>query len=306
MADGEGRLKVSAVLPWFVSLVFILALVFVLVKQRGGNEGVFETLIRENEILSAMRLNLIRAAEAEKSAVLAVTDEESLKFADQARSASVEVEKERKELTPLIEKDDSAQEKARIKEFDVCWTEFTKLDQLILNLAVQNTNLHAEKLAFTKGAEAVRYLDLNLRKLIEDSSADSAANCKAVKLSYQALVAALKVHDLCTPHIEAETEQEMDAIEKEIAANEMTLSNSLDELGGLVQGKDLEVLKEGKAASDELMMITKEIISLSRENTNIKSLELSLGKKRLITAKCDEILSALQRLVRSRGTKAAR
>jgi hypothetical protein len=54
------------------------------------------------------------------------------------------------------------------------------------------------------------------------------------------------------------------------------------------------------------MKVTGEVISLSRENTNVKSLELSLGKKRMISAQCEETLSALQEAIRSRTFKATR
>jgi hypothetical protein len=124
------------------------------VKDRGGKTGIFEAFVQKNEILSVMRLNLLRAAEAEKSAVLAVSDEESQRFADQARFAAAGVNEARKELFPLLELDSSALERTRIAEFDRCWTEFEKLDQFILDLAVQNTNLHAMKLALTR---AVRH-----------------------------------------------------------------------------------------------------------------------------------------------------
>jgi hypothetical protein len=52
--------------------------------------------------------------------------------------------------------------------------------------------------------------------------------------------------------------------------------------------------------------VTAEVIKLSRQNSNIKSLELSLGKKRKLTAQCDEILAALQETVQRRTFKATR
>jgi len=54
------------------------------------------------------------------------------------------------------------------------------------------------------------------------------------------------------------------------------------------------------------MAVTAEVIRLSRENTNVKSFELSLGRKRKIAAQCDEILISLQEAVRSREFKATR
>jgi hypothetical protein len=305
MSENRDRMKVGTVLPWFLCMLLVFALVFLLVEQRGGQVAVYEATVRENEILSTMRLNLLRAAEAEKSAVLAVTDVESQRFADQARVAALQVDKAGRELDPLIARDKSRRETARMGEFRRCWTESEKLDRLILDLAVQNTNLHATNLALTKGARALSDLEQNLTGLI-DPNTPQGENVRIVRLAYQAIVAGLKIHDLYTPHIEAETGVQMDKIEKEIKANEEVLTNSLNGLGRSIQGAGMEAVKKATADYSELARITQEIVDLSRRNTNIKSLKLSLGKKRLLTAQCDEILSGFQELIRRKGSKATR
>ncbi|MGC8493228.1 MAG: hypothetical protein ACP5SH_15975 [Syntrophobacteraceae bacterium] len=294
-------MKVKTVLPWFIALLLVFALIFLVVKQRGGRVGVYETAVRENDMVSSMRLNLLRAAEAEKSAVLAPTDEESQRFADQARVAATNVDKTRRELGRLIEKDDSTGETTRMGEFDRCWKKSENLDRLILGLAVQNTNLHATSLALTKGAAVVRDLERNLTSLI-DSGGPESRNVRTVRLAYQAIVAGLKIHDLYSAHIDAETGEQMAGIEKKIEGNEQILASSLKELTSSINGSGRGAVKDATADTVELGKITKKIIALSRENTNIKSLKLSLGKKRLITAQCDDILSTLQEVIRNRGT----
>ncbi|MDR3556274.1 MAG: hypothetical protein P4L55_16090 [Syntrophobacteraceae bacterium] len=306
MSENRDRMKVSTALPWFLCVLLVFALLFLLVEQRGGQVAVYEATVRENEILSTMRLNLLRAAEAEKSAVLAVTDEQSQRFADQARIAALQVDKARRELDPLIARDNSQRETSRMGEFYRCWTESKKLDRLILDLAVQNTNFHATNLALTKGARALSDLERNLTGLIDPNNAPEGGNVRVVRLAYQAIVAGLKIHDLYTPHIEAETGEQMDKIEKEIKANQEVLTNSLNGLGRSIQGGGMDAVKKARADYSELARITQEIVDLSRKNTNIKSLKLSLGKKRLLTAQCDEILSGFQELIRRKGSKATR
>jgi hypothetical protein len=53
------------------------------------------------DLVGRMQFALFSASEAEKSAVLAITDQDSQTFADQARTASAEVERERQELGKL-------------------------------------------------------------------------------------------------------------------------------------------------------------------------------------------------------------
>ena len=57
---------------------------------------------RKVELTGQVRLALASAAEAEKSAVLATTDEESLAFADQSRAATATAEEKRAALGKLL------------------------------------------------------------------------------------------------------------------------------------------------------------------------------------------------------------
>jgi hypothetical protein len=54
------------------------------------------------DIVGRMEVALASASEAEKSAVLAITDQDSQSFADQARAATQEVDRERQELGKLL------------------------------------------------------------------------------------------------------------------------------------------------------------------------------------------------------------
>ena len=53
-------------------------------------------------------------------------------------------------------------------------------------------------------------------------------------------------------------------------------------------------LADAASALDRLATTNAEIVALSRRNSNVRSLALSLGKKRTVTAECDESLQALE------------
>ena len=54
------------------------------------------------------------------------------------------------------------------------------------------------------------------------------------------------------------------------------------------------LLAGASQALDKLIATNTQIVALSRRNSNVRSLALSLGKKRTVTAECDELLQALE------------
>jgi hypothetical protein len=84
------------------------------------------------------------------------------------------------------------------------------------------------------------------------------------------------------------------------------MPRSLLNLKALIPEEKRVPLQEAETAYDEFSKVTAEVVDLSRQNTNIKSFELSLGRKRVATAECDEILLALLKVVQSKEFKATR
>ena len=78
---------------------------------------------------------------------------------------------------------------------------------------------------------------------------------------------------------------------------------SLAQLSEFTGEESKESLLQAKAAFSDFMNVTATVIKLSRQNSNIKSLEISLGQKRKVTAQCDEVLSAFQEAVQGEKPK---
>jgi len=126
------------------------------------------------------------------------------------------------------------------------------------------------------------------------------------RLACHALTAGLKIHYLQAPHIAAADDQRMNTIEAAIKQHEQEITNSLRTLRDLVPPEKQKTYQEAQTAFYELMKVTAQVIDLSRQNTNIKSFELSLGRKRKISAQCSEILVSLEDAVKAREFKATR
>jgi hypothetical protein len=302
--NDKGR---SAVL-WGIGIsVGILLFVVILIYHETHLplEDTYKNIMKKSELLSQMRIDLLKSVEMEKNAVMAVTDTESQEFADQSLAASAAVEQNLKLLQPLVDATSLPDEKKFIIEFSKCWTELRMLDQVILELAVQNTNLKAANLSQGKGAESLGRFEQALEDVIRSCSG-TLHEGRVTRLSYRAITAGLKIYNLHSPHIAEASDEKMDQIEMKMKMEENEASKSIDELAGLVGEKNRDALLKVKAAFAEFMEVTAQVVKLSRQNSNIKSLQLSLSKKRKIAAVCDEILAAFQEDVQSRTFKATR
>ena len=294
--------KKGGLLLLLAGLVLGLVLMWISIKYEHINLGLKDILgimVKKTEILSRMRTNLLTSVDAEKSAVMADTDESSRAFADQSRQAADAVDRDRRELGLLVEKDHTDREMELLREFDGCWAELRKIDQVLLELAVENTNIKAANLSFGKGSLAMKRFEEALTDL-KRSEPLSRKDNQIAELVWNALTAGLKIHYLQAPHIAAANDDQMDKIEAEIRQQNDVIKSSLSKLKLLVPKDKQASLGEAEAAYDELARVTAEVVNLSRQNTNIKSFELSLGRKRKVTAQCDEVLKRLEQVVRSK------
>jgi hypothetical protein len=290
------------------TLAVLGLLILVAVQFHGSSfrlEDVIGNMMKKDEVVSEMKINLLKSVEAEKSAVLADTDEESQTFAEESIQASAAVDGGLHRLRLLVEEGGVADEKRILGEFESCWEKFKKIDQMLLELAVQNTNIKAVKLSYTQGSEAMSRFGQCLTKLSENSLS-SARDGRIVELVLQALSAGHQIHYFQAPHIVTSSDERMDEIEADMKKAEGQVKTSLKALNDLVAEEGKPWLMEAKKAYAEFAIVNDEVIRLSRQNTNVKSLELSLGKKRRITAQCEEVLNALQEALRSKTFKATR
>ena len=158
---------------WMATGAAILLVVMLIVMhfqtgQTPAEQLAFKT--KRVDLVARMRLTLASASEAEKSAVLAVTDQESRTFAEQSRAATAEVERERKELGELLAAGGTQGEKDLLAQFSKVFTDLQRIDNDLLALAVKNTNIKAYSLAFGPAADALKEMDTAFSSLVAKSA----------------------------------------------------------------------------------------------------------------------------------------
>jgi hypothetical protein len=294
-------MQVGVAIAVVVLLSFLVA--FLLRHEdRYWLQSVFTQAVKKLQLTQTMHRDLLASAEAEKSAVMADTDEASQAFAEQSRQASHNVEKARREFEPLLGGD--SEEVRLFREFSRCWETLQEIDREVLSLAVQNTNLKALRLSFVPAADAMRRMEEALNHLMDVAAASSDA-MPITRLAATAVTQALKIYTLQAPHIAESTVNRMEEMEAVMHSLDAQVTEALQSLQALVDESDKPFLDAAGASYKDFQTINAEIVDLSRQNSNIRSYALSLGQKRKTTAQCQDVLAALQETVQKSITSKA-
>jgi hypothetical protein len=116
-----------------------------------------------------------------------------------------------------------------------------------------------------------------------------------------AVAAVRQIQVLEAPHIAESDEAAMTRLEKKAAESEATARRALETLASLVKPDARPRLALATAALDRFTELNAQVVALSRRNSNVRSLALSLGQKRTLTAACEDTLRALQDALAKRG-----
>jgi hypothetical protein len=284
-------------LPWSVAGVLLVVLFVVLFWFLRPDQSPAQQLAQKAtrvDLVSRMQVALASSSEAQRSAVLATSDEDSVAFAAQARAALAEVEAARAELVPLLAAGGRESARARLDQFTAEYARLRRLDEEILALAVRNTNVKAYALAYGPASEAVGALDGALAGLAARRAAGPEAHA-VLQAASDARLAAWRMQALLPPHIAEERAEAMDRLELSMTAEERRAGEALGRLSARPSTAGDPDLAAARGSLATFLELKRRILALSRENTNVASLALSLGQQRKAMAACAEALAALQK-----------
>lgn len=239
-----------------------------------------------------LRLQFNNASDASIRAVMADTDEASIAFAREAEQAKQATRNDATALAPLLRELDYTKEVRLLEEFGQHFAEYQTVDRKILELAVENTNLKAQKLSFGPARQAADTFRAALEALA--STASPANRCRIESLVARAVLAMRELQVLHAPHIAESDDAIMDRMEKEMSARLASIDEVLGALSGLIERQSGASLTPAIEALHRFKSVHTQIIILSRRNSNVRSLALALGQGRTLTTACDASISALQ------------
>jgi hypothetical protein len=254
--------------------------------------AVLTQLLEARRLASELHVEFTKAADAANRAVMADTDEASAAAADEARRARQIVERNVGALKPVLQSLGYRDDERQLEEFETQYAEYRRLDDEILPLTIENTNLKAQRMSFGPSREAGAAFRDALEAAVRSNKEKDA--CCSDALARNALAAVREIQILYAPHIAEAEDAAMTRMEAEMSAQETTARQTVAALQGRLGPGAASSIAAASAALDRFMIIHKEIIALSRRNSEVRSLALSLGRKRTITAYCEDRLRALE------------
>jgi hypothetical protein len=286
------------------STVVALALSLAALGCRNVPDPAFTQLAEARSLTDDLRVQLAKASNASDRAVMADTDEESAAFARQADQAAGAIESRSAALSARLSSLGYAPEQRALLDFTDRFAAYRKLDHDVLDLAVQNTNLKAQRLSFgpiRESADGFRDALQAARQLVPSKD-----RCRVDALVARAELAVREIQILQAPHIAEPDEAAMTRIE-----NQMTerLGSAREALKSLAAGASPAMAKQldaARTALDRFDKLSAELVALSRRNSNVRSLALALRRTPQLVAACDGSLTALQEALAKEGFSGTR
>lgn len=275
------------------------SLVLLVIATACDVNSALERLSEARHLSADLLVHFTKAADAGNRAVMADTDEASSAFAREAEEEAQAVQAGADALGPILEGLNYADETRLLQEFVGRFAEYRELERRILDLAVENTNLKAQRLSFGPAQEAADAFRGSIELVAPADAARDAWRVKAMVATAVAGVREMQV--LQAPHIAEADDAGMTRIEERMATSEAAVRKALETLAPLVQPASRPRLAAAVADLDRFMGLHAQIMSLSHRNTNVRSLALSLNQKGKLTGTCEDSLRALRDALAKRG-----
>ena len=265
----------------------------------GDVNAELQQLSQARQLSADLQVQFTKAADAANRAVMADTDDASVAFAHEAEQAKQAVQKDVAALGPMLQSLHYTEETQALQEFASRFAAYDTLDRQILDLAVENTNLKAQRLSFGPAQDAADAFRDALDAVAPSVPPNDTWRARALVAT--AMSAVREIQALQAPHIAEPDDAAMARLEKRMAASEAAARSALDTLATIVPPGSRSKLATAKAAFDQFLKVHAEILVLSHRNTNVRSLALSLTEKPALTQACEERLRALNDALAKRG-----
>ena len=260
--------------------------------------------VEARRVASDLQVQFTRAADAANRSVMSDTDDDAKAAAREAEQATQTVLSDVSQLESILKSMGYSEELGFLDTFKGRFAEYQKLDAEILPLAIENTNVKAQRLSFGPAREAANAFRTALEAAVKMARPADASRVDA--LAARAVISILEIEVLQAPHIAEAEDAAMTRMEVQMTASEAAARKGLEQIKSLLPPDAGPQLTAAVAALDRFKTINTDLIKLSRQNSDVRSLALTLGRKRVLTAQCDDQLRGLQEALTKHTNPATR
>ena len=252
---------------------------------------VLTRLMDARRLAAELQVAFSHSADAANRAVIADTDEASTAFAHEAQEQAQQVQRD-------LDQVDGIGGVSAIRMRASCSRAFAKHSR-IQRARPRDLGAGSREYQPQGAAPVVRgctHGGERAARLLSDAAARVAAKDQwhASALAAKATLAVREIEVLQAPHIAASEDAVMTQLESQMAALEATARSALQELSSLGGTPELHAAADAASKSlTDFTAINAQLVALSRRNSNVRSLALSLGQKLTLTALCEGSLRAL-------------
>ncbi|HEY0984627.1 methyl-accepting chemotaxis protein [Schlesneria sp.] len=246
-------------------------------------------------LTSDIHVKVLASIRAQKNAVLSPDDDVSRSFATFSRSSLVEARETLGRLKEVVIKEGIEGQTTSVDECIKSLDKAEEINNKVLDLAVQNSNVKARKLLGSEIQRQVEILETRLQSWVDDASSKTemdASVMERMKTLYELQDQLMGILPNAMRHINASAEEDMLAFEKK-----------LDELQERIQ-HGLPVASAGDGPSqvdarnrlNDIKTSLASLIVLSRLDSNNQSVVLSLNASRVASEDCVQRIVKLDEL----------
>lgn len=273
-----------------------------LARAHAQTEGLVDVTSPARRLASAMRIELLRAARAEKNAILTPDKNLAVEFAEQARHALENIKPQRAEIARLLDLNPATREGQAIADFDRALDDFLQNQKDVLRLAVVKSLVDGKRILHKDLHTRVHDVEEFVTSLGEPIPTDSAPALRSSDDSRQpAKVAAGRelmgrFYDLLyhlALHLDASTEQEMARMDIEVRPRVVAFQESLRRLSVLLNDDERSRGGSVLAALETVKPQATQIQEFSHVNSDVVAAELSMTKTVEFVDRCDAAMEAL-------------
>jgi hypothetical protein len=259
-------------------------------------------LVEAQGLASAVHIALTRSVDAGNRALMATDDVTAETAANESRDAVASIDRQIGDLQLVLEALTYQIELKRLDGFKARFEEYRRLNDDILSLVLENTNVKAQRLSFGPSAESADAFHRALEAAI--APAPDPAGCTAGEQAARAWASILEIRAMYPRHIAEADDAEMTRMETAMTAAAASARAALEQLTRQLPAAN--GLSEASTALDRFMAVHAEILDLSRRNSNVRALALSLGRKRTVAADAEAQIIAVEEALKTHDFTATR